>query len=110
MPFLAECRLVIPAGASLRRGNPPTADKLFYAAADAGLDKTPTEPHCVHKWLDGLSDARTDFLGWLRDTPPSATPRTGMGPTSSADYWPSLRSAWPAAVESCPTALGDELF
>ena len=32
------------------------------------------------------------------------------GPTPSANYRPSLRSALPAAVESCSTALGDELF
>ena len=53
-------------------------------------------PHS-HKWLDGVSDALTDFLRRLRETYPSATAKIRPGPTPTADYRPSRRSPWPAA-------------
>ena len=93
MPFLPECRLVIPAGARLRCGNSPPADELFYAAA--ALRRV----GCPYR-----------FSPLAPGYPPSATQKICTGPTPSADYRRSLRSPWPAAVESCPTALGNELF
>ena len=55
-------------------------------------------PHS-HKWLDGVSDALTDFLRRLRETYPCATAKIRPGPTPTADYRPSRRSPWPAAIE-----------
>ena len=82
---LKDCRQAL-----LCRGRP---------AAGAGLDETAAEPHTAHKWLDGVSDALTDFLRRLRETHPSATARIRPGPTPTADYRPSRRSPWPAADE-----------
>jgi len=41
-------------------------------------------PH-FQKWLDGVSDALTDFLRRLRETHPSATAKIRPGPTPTAD-------------------------
>ena len=68
-------------------------------AVGAGLDETAAEPHTAHKWLDGVSDALTDFLRRLRETYPSATAKIRPGPTPTADYRPSRRSPWPAAID-----------
>jgi len=69
-------------------------------AVGAGLDETTAESHTAHKWLDGVSDALTDFLRRLRETYPCATAKIRPGPTPTADYRPSRRSPWPAAQEN----------
>jgi len=69
-------------------------------AVGAWLDETAAESHTAHKWLDGVSDALTDFLRRLRQTYPSATAKIRPGPTPTADYRPSRRSPWPAADEA----------
>ena len=56
------------------------------------------------EWLDAVSDALCIPPPRLRDLRPLRPSGGTLAPTPSGDYWPSLRSPWPAAVVVAPQA------
>ena len=93
--------LVIPVGGSCRRQDSRNGDKLVVPryALRSVLDSTNTRRAQLRpQWLDGMSDVLADFLRRLRETHPFATAKIRPDSTPTADYRPSLRSPWSAAI------------
>jgi len=65
------------------------------------LDSTNTRRAQLRpQWLDGMSDVLADFLCGFGKYTPFATAKIRPDSMPTADYRPSLRSPWPAAIET----------